>query len=360
MTHYRLSTIHCANCAKTMEAQLQALDDKIRLNYEHDTLVVPENVPLSDVKKILAIEKIVILEDDFETHDTDHAHHHHHDTSSKNMAVVFFMNVIFSVSEFIFGFLFNSSAILTDAVHDFGDALSIGLAWFFEKISSREPSRKYSFGHRRFSLLGALITSTILIVGSILALLSSLPRLFNPQPVNYEGMFLLAIAAIGMNLFGTWLLSKGSSKNEKVLSRHLLEDMLGGIAILVMSFVLRFQPWYFLDPLLSIGLAIFILTHAVPPFVESISIFLEAVPEHVDLQSVESDIRQIKGIHALSHFHFWSIDGSENAAAITVYTDSPDVAFHESLREEIRVLLAKQHVTHSTIEVVYDPALLVM
>lgn len=363
MTQYKLSSMHCANCAKTLEARLQELEhgQTISLNYEHDTIYIPSTVSLKDVKHILASEKIVILEDDRPTHSHSHSHSHSHahDTSSKNMAIVFFMNVIFSISEFVFGFLFNSTAILTDAVHDFGDALSIGLAWIFEKISSKEPNSQYSFGHRRFSLLGALITSLVLITGSILALLSAIPRLFNPEPVNYQGMFWLAIAAIIMNLVGTYLLSKGQSKNEKVLSLHLLEDMLGWVAIVIISIVLHFREWYFLDPLLSILLAIFILYHAVPPFLESMNIFLEAVPHDVNLNELKQTILNIEGVHAVSHFHFWSIDGLENAASLTVYTDIEEATSIENIREQIRLLLVNQHVSHSTIEMVYDPQELV-
>lgn len=362
MKPHKISSMHCGNCAKTLEARLQALDggDTIRLDYAHDTLHTPPQVNMDDVKKVLASEKIVILDDSqslvLDSHDH---HHHHHDTSSRNIMIVFVMNVIFSISEFFFGALFNSTAIISDAIHDFGDALSIGLAWIFEKVSSKEANSTFSFGHRRFSLLGALITATVLIIGSIFSIVRSVPRLFNPEAVNYEGMFWLAIAAIIMNLIGTWLLHQGSSKNEKILSLHLLEDVLGWVSILVVSIILRFTPLYILDPILAIGLAIFILVNALPSFIEAVTIFLEAVPKDVSMDQVKGAISKIEGIHALSHFHFWSIDGHENAAAITVYTTTKNGEEHTELREKIRLIFSKANVTHSTIEVVYDPTKLI-
>lgn len=357
MKEYKISKIHCVRCAENIETQLRELENKkkINLNYEDGIIRIPNDVDLEAVKKLLDVHKVFFLNKAIEDQEYAHSHQHHHDTSSKNISIVFFMNIIFSISEFIFGTLFNSTAILTDAIHDFGDALSIGLAWIFEKISTKEANRKYTFGHLRFSLLGALITAIVLITGSIFSIVRTLPRIINPVVVNYSGMFWLAIAAMAMNIFGTWLLKQGSSKNEKVLSLHLLEDVLGWAAILIVSIVLRFKDWYILDPLLSLALAIFILYHAVPSFLETMNIFLEAVPENVDLEKLSKQINSIKEIHAMTHFHFWSIDGQENATTVTVYTESENIKVHEAIREQIRNFLINYNCSHSTIEVVYDP-----
>lgn len=366
MNTYKITPLHCSNCTKNLEARLRTLKngENIRLNPQDFTLLVPEGVNVEEVKKMVEAEKSLLIAPDVSVreheHDQHHHHHHSHDTSSRNISIVFFLNLIFSAMEAYFGVLFDSAAIVTDAIHDFGDALSIGLAWIFEKIASKEANTRYTFGHRRFSLLGALITSIVLIIGSIFSIIRSIPILLNPVEVNYDGMLILAIAAIAMNLFATWLMSKGSSHNEKILSLHVLEDALGWIAILIISIILRFQPWYFLDPLLSIALALFILYHALPTFKMSMNVFLEATPDHVDLDALHDQILEIDGIHAISHFHFWSIDGEENAIAITVYTTSEDVNHHDAIKEQIRLLLVDYLVSHSTIEVVYDKSKLII
>ena len=182
---------------------------------------------MKKLRQVAAFDKIVFEPIIEEAHDHSHDHHghshdHNHghdvdfssgDKASRNMKTVFFINIIFSALEFFFGVLFNSAAILSDAVHDLGDAISIGLAWFFQKISTREANEEYSFGHQRFSSLGALITGTVLLVGSAILIINTVPQLFNPQPVNYEGMFWLAIFAIAANGYSAWLISKGSSAN---------------------------------------------------------------------------------------------------------------------------------------------------
>lgn len=370
MEKYRLQGMHCANCAKKMEAKLQALPqgEKIHINFTDNVLYVPEKVDLTAVKKVVGSEKVLLDSfSDAKPHQKphqhegkhNHAHHHHHavnegEKASKNMQLVFGLNLLFSIAEFIFGALFNSAAILSDAVHDLGDSLSIGLAWVFQKISTKEANDKYSFGHRRFSLLGALTTSVVLIIGSFLVIIHSVPLLFDPQPVNSQGMFWLAIAAIAINGFATWLMSKGSSANEKVLSLHMLEDVLGWVGVLVVGIVLNYRDWYILDPLLSIAIASFILSRTLPNFLESANVFLESVPKDVDINWLNEAIRKLPYVHAVSHLHIWSIDGEENAFAVTVYVSTKNVDEFDAIREQIRMLLKEYNVTHSTIEVVAD------
>lgn len=373
MEKYTLQGMHCANCAKKLEARLQQLQngEKVRLNFTDKVLYIPKDIDINAVKKIVNAEKVLLdtpvastntNESQQHNHSSEekgkHHHHHHHvnpgEQASKNMQLVFVLNLFFSLAEFVFGVLFNSAAILSDAVHDLGDSLSIGLAWGFQKISIKEANEKYSFGHRRFSLLGALTTSIVLMVGSVLVVVHSVPLLFNPEPVNSQGMFWMAIIAIGINGFATWLMGRGSSANERVLSLHMLEDVLGWAGVLIVSVVLRYQEWYILDPLLSIGIALFILSRTIPNFLSSANVFLESVPKDVDIHQLDQKIRGIKNVHGVSHLHMWSIDGEENAFAVTVYVSTEDVNEFESIREQIRLLLKNNNVTHSTIEVVVD------
>lgn len=365
MKEYHLQGIHCANCAKRIEAQLQKLSNggKSRLNFSTATLYLPDGVDLNAVKKILNADKVMIVPKPKReiTDEYQHAHHHHHhqmkdgEAASAKMKIVFGLNLLFAFGEFIFGLLFNSAAILSDSIHDLGDSLSIGLAWLFQKISTREANEKYSFGHRRFSLLGALTTAIVLVMGSFLMIFHSVPLLFIPESVHSQGMFWMALAAIAVNGFATWLLSSGSSANEKVLTLHLLEDVLGWVGVLIVSIVLRYRDWYFLDPLLSIVIAVFILSQALPSIFNIANVFLESVPEDVNIRQIEQAIYQIEAVHAVSHLHIWSIDGEENAFAVTIYVSTEDVKQFEEIRESIRLLLKDDNVTHSTIEIVSDP-----
>ena len=368
MTEFSILGVHCLECAEDLENKLNAVqnENSIEVDYKNQKLILKnDTIDYSKVLKILEFEKVSIKEMDYdditEHNHASHGHDHHgldklvqQDTTTK-IAIVFFLNLFFSVIEFVFGLLFNSMAILTDAVHDLGDAISIGFAWVFEKISTKEANDQYSFGHQRFSLLGALFTAIVLLVGSAIVLYHSVPRVFNAESVNYQGMFWLAIFAILANGFSAWLLSKGATHNESVLNLHMLEDLLGWVGVLLVSIILRFTDWYFLDPLLSIVIAIFIMYKTWPVFKETVEIFLEATPKEVPRVDIKNQIRSIKGVTNLSHLHIWSIDGREHALTVTISTDTDDARLHTQMKEDIRKVILPYGITHSTIEFVYDP-----
>ena len=189
-----------------------------------------------------------------------HSHHSHEHASagaSSRIAWAFFLNAGFSVIEFIGGMLTNSTAIMADAVHDLGDSLAIGLAWGLAKFSDSPSSDSFSYGYRRFSLLGALINGVILLLGSLWVLNHAIPRLQNPVMPETTGMLVLALFGVVVNGLAAYKLGQGSTQNERMLNWHLLEDVLGWAAVLVGAAVMHFTAWAFVDPLLSIGISIF-------------------------------------------------------------------------------------------------------
>ena len=155
-----------------------------------------------------------------------HDHHHHHG-SETNIKAAFFLNLAFTIFELIGGLYVNSVAILSDALHDMGDSLSLGLSWYLEKKSKQTGNKKYTFGYQRFSLLGALINSVVLIIGSGFVIYEALQRMAAPEPTDAKGMLFFAIIGVVVNGWAAFKLGKGSSLNEKVLQWHLLEDVLG-------------------------------------------------------------------------------------------------------------------------------------
>ena len=245
--------------------------------------------------------------------------------SSKNMTIAFILNFSFAIIEFIFGLLFNSSAILADAIHDSGDALAIGLSTLFEKISTKKEDRNYTLGYKRYSLLGALLTSVILLVGSTLVIVENIPKLFAPEKVNYDGMLVLGIVAIVVNTAASRVVSHGHSHNESILSLHFLEDILGWIAVIVVSLILRFTDWYFLDPLLSLVIASFILSKALPKFWENIQIFLDHVPSDVDLSQLYQEIAVLENVRAITQLNVWTTDGLEKYAMLHICLENPNL-----------------------------------
>ncbi len=232
--------------------------------------------------------------------------------------LAFFLNLSYAIVEFIAGGVFGSSAVLADSVHDLGDAVAIGVSAVLETISNREEDSRYTLGYKRFSLLGALITAVILMTGSVFVILENLTKLFHPQPVNDEGILWLGIIAVTINVLASLVVRKGKTKNESILSLHFLEDTLGWIAVILMAIVLRFTDWYILDPLLSLIISFFILSKAIPRFWSTLKIFLDAVPEGVDIEQVKSDLEQLEHVSSVNQLNLWTMDGLEKNAIIHV------------------------------------------
>lgn len=268
--------------------------------------------------------------------------------------LAFFLNLSYAIVEFIAGGVFGSSAVLADSVHDMGDAIAIGVSAFLETISNREEDSHYTLGYKRFSLLGAMVTAVILMTGSVLVILGNITKLFHPQPVNDEGILWLGIIAVSINVLASLVVRKGKTKNESILSLHFLEDTLGWLAVILMAIVLRFTDWYILDPLLSLVISIFILSKAIPRFWSTLKIFLDAVPEGVDIQQVKSDLEQLDHVASINQLNLWTMDGLEKNAIIHVCLK--EIEQMELCKESIRSKLKDCGFQNITIEIDADLA----
>ena len=266
--------------------------------------------------------------------------------------IAFFLNLSYAIVEFIAGGIFGSSAVLADSVHDLGDAIAIGISALLETISNREEDRHYTLGYKRFSLLGALVTAVILITGSILVILENIAKIFHPQSVNDEGIFWLGIIAITINVLASLVIRKGQTKNESILSLHFLEDTLGWVTVILMGIVLRFTDWYILDPLLSLVISFFILSKALPRFWRTLKIFLDAVPEGVDIQKIKTDLAELDHVASINQLNLWTMDGLEKNAIVHVCLK--EMEHMETCKESIRIFLKDCGFQNITIEVDAD------
>ena len=266
--------------------------------------------------------------------------------------IAFFLNLSYAIVEFIAGGIFGSSAVLADSVHDLGDAIAIGISAFLESISNREEDSHYTLGYKRFSLLGAMVTAVILMTGSVLVILENITKLVHPQPVNDEGILWLGIIAVSINVLASLVIHKGQTKNESILSLHFLEDTLGWVAVILMAIVLRFTDWYILDPLLSLAISFFILSKAVPRFWSTLKIFLDAVPEGVDIQKIKTDLAELGHVASINQLNLWTMDGLEKNAIVHVCLK--EMEHMETCKESIRIFLKNCGFQNITIEVDAD------
>jgi cobalt-zinc-cadmium efflux system protein len=237
-------------------------------------------------------------------------------------------------------------------VHDFGDTIALGQAWYFEKLSVKKADTKYSYGFKRFSLLGAILSILLLLISSIFVLAQAIPRLINPESVHAEGMLLLAIIGVAVNGYAVLKLSKDEGINSKTVALHLLEDLLGWLAVLLISIIMLFVYIPILDPILAILITLYILRHVLIKIKEIVPIFLQAVPKEENLAEITLSLESLDNIHSLHHVHLWSLDGSQHVFSAHIMTDKQlDSRSYEELKLRIKAELESYSFEHSTIEI---------
>ena len=269
----------------------------------------------------------------------------------KRVRFAAFLNFAFTIVEIVGGLWTNSLAILSDALHDFGDSIALLVSWLFERGAKRSPDAKYTFGYQRLSLFSALFSAAVLVGGSIVIIFQAIPRFFNPEPVNAFGMVGIAIFGISFNGLGFFLLKRGESLNEKVLSWHLLEDVLGWVGVLAGGIIIFFWNFYLVDPIITVGLTVFILFNVTKNLKEAISILLQGVPKHINLEAVKQDLKTIKGVLEIHDIHIWSLEGETDVFTAHIVVDDESLEKRpQQTKQTIKEMLLKHHIEHSTIE----------
>ncbi len=276
---------------------------------------------------------------------------HHHSHGSNNIKIAFFLNLVFTIFEIIGGFYVNSVAIISDAVHDLGDTLSLGSAWYLQEKSKKSATTNFTFGYRRLSLLSALINCLVLIIGSGFVIYAAIGRLLEPEHSDATGMLIFAIFGIIINGYAAWKMSSGKSINEKVISWHLVEDVLGWFAVLIVAIVLHFKDIQYLDPALSLLITIYILYNVIKNLKETLFIFLQGLPKDINPKTIEDDFLKVEGVDSLHDTHIWSLDGEHHVFSTHVKL-KPIENINQllSIKKEMKALMKKYPFDHYTIE----------
>ena len=267
--------------------------------------------------------------------------------TEKNILIAFILNLSFSIFELIGGLLTNSFAILSDSIHDLGDALSIGISFFLEKKSKKKANNKYTYGYVRYSVLGGVITTTILLVGSVLVIIGAVKRLFNPVEIDYSGMIIFAIIGVVLNFIAAYITREGDSINQKAVNLHMLEDVLGWVIVLIGAIIMNFTDIKILDSIMCIGVALFVLINALKNLKQVLDIFLEKTPKDVDIEELKKHLLEIDEVEDIHHIHVWSIDGFHNYATMHIVSKSKNIA---KVKKQIREELEEHNISHSILE----------
>lgn len=266
--------------------------------------------------------------------------------TEKNILIAFILNLSFSIFEFIGGIFTGSVAILSDAVHDIGDAASIGFSYFLEKKSKKQPDEIYTYGYARFSVMGGVVTTLILLFGSCAVIYNAIIRIFNPVEINYNGMIIFAVVGVLVNFLAAYFTKDGDSINQKAVNLHMLEDVLGWIVVLVGAIIMRFTDFKIIDPIMSMGVAIFIFINAVRNLKEVLDLFLAKIPHDISVEEIREHLLKIEGVKDVHHIHIWSMDGNHNYATMHVVSNGDAHKIKHKIREELH----EHGIGHATLE----------
>ncbi len=264
----------------------------------------------------------------------------------KNILIAFLLNLCFSVFELVGGVMTGSVAISSDAVHDLGDAISIGVSYCMERKSRKEPNETYTYGYARYSVLGGVVTTLILFVGSFAVALHAIWKITNPTEIQSVGMILFAVVGVVVNFCAAYFTRSGNSVNQRAVNLHMLEDVLGWAVVLVGGIVIRFTGFVLLDPILSIGVALFILINAGKNLNDALGVLLEKVPMRISPVEITEHLMEMEGIEEVHHIHIWSLDGEHAYATMHLVTDGEGCDIKEKVRNELR----KHGISHATLE----------
>lgn len=266
--------------------------------------------------------------------------------TEKNILIAFILNFAFSIFEFIGGIFTGSVAIISDAIHDLGDALGIGCSYFLERKSKKQPDEVYTYGYARYSVIGSVITTLILLVGSAVVIYNAVLRIITPTEINYDGMIVFAVAGVIVNFAAAFFTCEGDSLNQKAVNLHMLEDVLGWVVVLIGAVVMRFTDFAIIDPIMSIGVALFIFINAIRNLKEAIDLFLEKTPHGVEISEIKEHLTKIDGVLEVHHIHIWSMDGHNNYATMHIVTNKE----HHKIKDAVREELKEHGIGHATLE----------
>ncbi|TGK07387.1 cation transporter [Leptospira semungkisensis] len=294
-----------------------------------------------------------------EDHDHDHSHafgHHHgpEPENSRAFLYAFLLNFGFAIIEFVGGYFFQSLAILSDSLHDLGDSGFLALAWIFQKIATKPRTRTFTFGYKRLSLSAALVNSFVLFVGSLAILFFAVSKLNEPASPNGWGMLGLSILGVIVNGAALFKLKGASGLNAKTAFLHLIEDVLGWVAVLIGSIAVITLSWGWVDPFLSIFISLWVGFQSFRNLRKILLLHLQSSPEGIDTKELQDRILKLKGVQSVHDLHLWSMDGDYHVLTLHVGVKGTSILEAQKLKEKIRNISKEFHIPHATVEV--EPA----
>jgi cobalt-zinc-cadmium efflux system protein len=283
-----------------------------------------------------------------------HVHIHKHEVKGQNLVYSILLNLLITIAQVVGGILSGSLALISDALHNFSDVLSLGFSLIAHKLSRKKASIDHTFGYKRAELIAAFINAMTLVIVAVLLIYGAIERFVNPKPIESNLVIWLAILGIAVNGFSVLLLKKDAAHNINMKSAylHLLTDMLASVAVLVGGLLMKFFGWFWVDSVMTILIAIYLIIVGVDLLKTSTKMLMLFTPEHIDIKEMVREVHKIPGVNKLHHIHVWHLNDEELhlEAHLDCSDDIKMSEFNDLLHQVELVLFEKFHINHINIQ----------
>lgn len=287
-----------------------------------------------------------------ESHNYDHSHCHKHLKDTDNIKTTFYLNLMFAILELVVGLFSNSIALISNSIHDFGDSIILLTTLEIEKFSLKPKDKRFTYGYRRFTLVGALLNTTILLIGSTLIIYGAIKRLINPTEISVGLLFVFSLIGVFINLVGVYKVSKNKNVIGDILKLNLLYDVLSWVVIFIGSIIMYLTNYYIIDSILSLIIAAMILFSVIKGFKGLFSKLMQAVPEDINIEHIMEKILESEDILDCHDLHIWDLDGDDYIATFhIVVKDNLNETELMAIKERIKRKLENCKINHATIEI---------
>ncbi len=281
-------------------------------------------------------------------------HIHKHEVKGKNLVYSILLNVLITIAQLVGGIISGSLALISDALHNFSDVLSLGFSLFANKLSRKKASINQTFGYKRAELIAAFVNAITLVVVALILTYGAIERLFNQHPIQSGLVIWLAILGIAVNGFSVLLLQKDAKHNLNMKSAylHLLTDMMASIAVLIGGLLMKFYGWYWVDSLMTILIAVYLIIVGVDLIKKATKMLMLFTPEFIDIKEIVREVHKVSGVNKLHHIHVWHLNDEELhlEAHLDCSEDIKMSEFNDLLDKVEIVLFEKFQINHINIQ----------
>lgn len=287
--------------------------------------------------------------------------HHGKEPNTKNLIISIGLNFTITLVEFFGGIISNSLALISDALHNLSDTFALFISYIALLVSKKSSSPKKTFGYKRIEILAALFNSTILIAVSVFLFYKAYERFVDPQPIKEGIMFFVAVIGLVANLISVFLLKKDSDHNLNIRSAylHLLGDTLSSVAVVIGSVLIYYFKIYWVDPLLTVLIGLFILKETFRILKETVEILMEASPPDLDIDNIRTELEKLTTVANIHHIHAWRLTDSDvHFQCHADLNENISIKDTDVIRKELEnILIKKFNINHVTIQMEYDTCL---